>query len=192
MARTRKVVDEVGLSADVPVTFSGFRSQYDRVFSKSRREGIERFPAAVGSGIVQLYTPKVNESGILELVPDGEHNLYAEIQSHARSTDLDMIVERYFSGDPTALNRVQGTYMDVSEVPTSFHEAIDLVQRAEREFVQLPPDIRDRFGNDWQQWLAAMGSEDWIAKMQVAQPDAAAAAQSVGDIVQGGADGGEA
>lgn len=165
-----------------------FRSQFDRLYNQSRREAVERFPAAVGSGIVQLYTPKVNEAGILELIPDGEHNLYQEIQSHARSTDIDLIVERYYSGDPEALTRVQGTFMDVSEVPQSFHEAIDLVQRSEREFVTLPPDVRDRFGNDWQQWLAAMGSEDWITKMQIAQFDATAAAQSVGDIVQGGDD----
>lgn len=165
-----------------------FRSQFDRLYNQSRREAVERFPAAVGSGVVQLYTPKINEAGILELIPDGEHNLYQEIQSHARSTDIDLVVERYFSGDPEALTRVQGTYMDVSSVPQNFHEAIDLVQRSEREFATLPPSVRDKFGNDWQQWLAAMGSEDWIAKMQIEQPAAASAPASA----DGGDDSGQA
>lgn len=120
-----------------------------------------------GCGLVPLYRADYTKEGVLELKEDGEHDLYADIQSHVASTDLNMILERYFSGDPTALNRVQGTYMDVTRVPDNYHEAMAMIDNARKDFAQLPPEVKERFNNDANQWIAALGTADWFDKMQV-------------------------
>lgn len=120
-----------------------------------------------GCGIVPLYRADYTKEGVLELKEDGEHDLYADIQSHVASTDIHMILDRYFAGDPEALNRVQGSYIDASEVPDNYHEAMSLLYNARKDFLTLPPEIKEKFNNDPDQWIAALGTADWFAKMQV-------------------------
>lgn len=168
-----------------------FKSWLDIVFGPtvSRETSRERVASAdefwlypvseEGCGIVQLYRADYTKEGVLELKEDGEHDLYADIQSHVASTDLNMILERYFSGDPTALNRVQGTYMDVTQVPDNYHEAMAMIDNARKDFAQLPPEIKERFNNDANQWIAALGTADWFTKMQMSTVPAES---SQGDI----------
>lgn len=156
-----------------------FKSWLDIVFGESVPRETSRARAASadqfwtypeseeGCGVVTLYRADYTKEGVLELKEDGEHDLYADIQSHAASTDLNMILERYFSGDPTALNRVQGTYMDVTQVPDNYHEAMAMIDNARKDFAQLPPEVKERFNNDANQWIAALGTADWFTKMQV-------------------------
>lgn len=129
----------------------------------------ERHITAPGEAVVATYSPEYDKSGALQLVQDGEHNLYEEIQSHRDSTDLSLILNRYFNGDPTALSRVQGTYMDVTGLPDNIHEAMTLVDNARRDFDTLPPDIKQLFDNDANQFLSSLGTEDWFEKMQLKQ-----------------------
>lgn len=79
-----------------------FQTQFQRRFEDRRT-----FPTQVGSPVVLTYTPEYDKQGNLQLVQDGEKDLYAEIQSHKDSTDLALILNRYFNGDPMALSRVQ-------------------------------------------------------------------------------------
>lgn len=156
-----------------------FKSWLDIVFgesvpretSRARVASADQFwtypESEEGCGIVPLYRADYTKEGVLELKEDGEHDLYADIQSHVASTDLNMILERYFSGDPTALNRVQGTYMDVTQVPDNYHEAMAMIDNARKDFAQLPPEIKERFNNDANQWIAALGTADWFTKMQM-------------------------
>lgn len=129
----------------------------------------ERHITASGEALVPTYSPQYNKAGALELVQDGEHNLYEEIQSHRDSTDLSLIINRYFNGDPMALSRVQGAYMDITGLPDNIHEAMTLVDNARRDFEGLPPEIKQLFGNDANQFLSSLGTEDWFSKMQVSQ-----------------------
>lgn len=156
-----------------------FKSWLDIVYGSSvpRETSRERVASAdefwlypvseEGCGIVSLYRADYTKEGVLELKEDGEHDLYADIQSHVASTDLNMILERYFSGDPTALNRVQGTYMDVTQVPDNYHEAMAMIDNARKDFAQLPPEVKERFNNDANQWIASLGTADWFTKMQM-------------------------
>lgn len=156
-----------------------FKSWLDIVFGESVPRETSRARAAsadqfwtypeseVGCGVVPLYRADYTKEGVLELKEDGEHDLYADIQSHAASTDIHMILDRYFAGDPEALNRVQGSYIDASEVPDNYHEAMSLLYNARKDFLTLPPDIKEKFNNDPDQWIAALGTADWFAKMQM-------------------------
>lgn len=141
-----------------------FETQYQRIFDPDRRK---RFEANPGSGVVKEYTAQYRQDGVLELVETGEHDLYADIQSHKDSCDLQLIINRYFNGDPAALSRVQGVYMDVSEMPDNIHQAMQLMDNARRDFDTLPVDIKAKFGNDPNQFLATLGTEQWFENMQV-------------------------
>lgn len=156
-----------------------FKSWLDIVYgsSVSRETSRERVASAdefwlypvseEGCGIVPLYRADYTKEGVLELKEDGEHDLYADIQSHVASTDIHMILDRYFAGDPEALNRVQGSYIDASEVPDNYHEAMSLLYNARKDFLTLPPEIKEKFNNDPDQWIAALGTADWFDKMQM-------------------------
>ena len=141
-----------------------FETQYQRIFDPDKRR---RFAANPGSGVVKEYTARYKQDGVLELVETGEHDLYADIQSHKDSCDLQLIINRYFNGDPAALSRVQGVYMDVSEMPDNIHQAMQLMDNARRDFDTLPVDIKAKFGNDPNQFLATLGTEQWFENMQV-------------------------
>lgn len=168
-----------------------FKSWLDIVYGSSvpRETSRERVASAdefwlypvseEGCGIVPLYRADYTKEGVLELKEDGEHDLYADIQSHVASTDIHMILDRYFAGDPEALNRVQGSYIDASEVPDNYHEAMSLLYNARKDFLTLPPEIKEKFNNDPDQWIAALGTADWFAKMQV---PTVSAQPSEGDI----------
>ena len=120
-----------------------------------------------GSPVTITYTAEYDKTGNLQLKPTGEHNLYEEIQSHKDSTDLALILNRYFNGDPSVLSRVQGAYMDVSEMPTNMHEAMTLMHNAQRDFEKLPVNIKEKFGNDPNRFLATLGTEEWFKAMQI-------------------------
>ena len=141
-----------------------FETQYQRIFDPDKRC---RFTANPGNGVVKEYTAQYRQDGVLELVETGEHDLYADIQSHKDSCDLQLIINRYFNGDPAALSRVQGVYMDVSEMPDNIHQAMQLMDNARRDFDTLPVDIKAKFGNDPNQFLAMLGTEQWFENMQV-------------------------
>lgn len=118
-----------------------------------------------GSRTKQLYSSYYDDNGVLSLVPDGEKDVYAEIQSHARSCDISLLVDRYLSGDSMALSRAQGFYGDVSSMPKNFAEAMTLISKAEDDFSKLPKDIKASFGNDYRQFLSQVGSPSWFEKM---------------------------
>lgn len=139
---------------------------YAHVYGPQPREAVSY--SEPGSGVVPLFTASYDKQGVLQIVEDGYHNLYDEIQSHRNATDINMIVDRYFSGDPTALSRVQGTYMDVSGLPDNIHDAMTLMDNARRDFDTLPPEIKANFDNDVNQFLAQLGTEDWFRAMQIA------------------------
>ena len=48
-----------------------------------------------GSRMVSTFHPEVNEKGYDSLVKDGEHNLYAEIQSYADTCDLQNVLANF-------------------------------------------------------------------------------------------------
>lgn len=79
-------------------------------------------------------------------------------QSLAADADINVIVRRF---------GLTGTMPQVLNMPTSgdftgvtdFHEAANVVRRAQEEFLEVPADIRARFGNDPGQLIAFLGDD---------------------------------
>lgn len=137
--------------------------QFDNQFVKR-----ERVFQPLGSPVKQLYKPHILEDGSFELIEAGTSDLYAEIQSHAPSVDIHVILERFARGDMEALERVQGHYGDFTTLPTSYAELLNTVVQGESEFLSLPVETRAKFGHSFQQWLAAMDNmPDWLTRMGI-------------------------
>lgn len=76
-------------------------------------------------------------------------------QSEHASTDINKIVARLSVGATVPQSVLGGAkrskapmYADVSQSPTDYQAALDVVLRARDSFAALPARLRDRFGND--------------------------------------------
>lgn len=126
-----------------------------------------RVIANPGNPIKTLYGPKFDKNGVMHLVETGKHNLYDEIQSHADSVDIHVLLQRFAQGDVGVFSRVQGAYGDFTQMPSTFAEALNVMIAAEQYFNGLPVDVRAKFGHDFHQFVASMDSPTWIDDMGI-------------------------
>ena len=98
--------------------------------------------------------------GYKTLVETGKTSLYDYIQSHADSVDIHKILERCaMMDDYSLLNRMPAQFMDVSAMPTNLAEAYAMVQDAENFFDRMPTDIKERYDNNFIQFIQDLGSD---------------------------------
>lgn len=138
-----------------------FKTQYDE------RERINTYP---GNPIKQLYAGSYNERGQIELKEDGTEDTYAFIQSFAESTDIHSILRRYQNGEVDVLEKVQGFYGDITEMPHTYAEALQRIADSEKVFMSLPVDVRAKFGHSFSEFLAASQDADFLDRLGV-KPD---------------------
>ncbi len=135
-----------------------FKTQYDA------RDRIQSNP---GNPIKQLYAGSYNERGQVELKEDGTENLYDFIQSFAESTDIHAIMRRFENGEVDVLEKVQGFYGDVTDMPKTYAEALQRIADSEKVFMSLPVDVRARFGHSFSEFLAASNDADFLERLGV-------------------------
>ena len=138
-----------------------FLTQYDA------RDRIISHP---GNPIKQLYAGSYNERGQVELKEDGTEDIYAFIQSFAESTDIHSILKRYQNGEVDVLEKVQGFYGDITEMPHTYAEALQRIADSEKVFMSLPVDVRAKFGHSFSEFLAASQEEDFLDRLGL-KPD---------------------
>lgn len=130
-----------------------------------------RYVSNPGSRIKPEYVAEYDKEGVLRLKEVGYKDIYSEIQSHKESCSIKAILRRYKEGDYEALNKRQGLYLDITNMPKTMAEMLNLTLKAEREFESLPVDVRAKFGHSFTNWLATAGSSDWIANMGIKMQD---------------------
>lgn len=140
---------------------ANFRTQYD-TFDKPASEA--------GSRIKTLYGPIYDDKGIIGLKEIGTHDLYSEIQSHADSVDIHVLLKMYQNGDTSVFSRVQGAYGDFTQMPSTFAEALNTMIAAEQYFNSLPVETKAKFGHSFSQFLAGMDSPTWAADAGIELP----------------------
>lgn len=80
-------------------------------------------------------------------------------QEFAAECDINTIVARAGAG-LVQLSRPAGPlFTDVSEVPTTYQECVEMLMTAEEQFASLPAKMRERFANDPGQLLDFLGNE---------------------------------
>lgn len=134
-----------------------FSSQYDKH---------ERVYSNPGDPIKIIYAGSYDENGKFELVEKGKENLYDYIQSNAESCDIYNILARFENGDETALNKVSGTYGDVTKMPKTYAEMLQTIYNAENTFNALPVELKQLFNNSSSEFIAQMDSPEMAAKFE--------------------------
>ncbi|QRV61653.1 VP3 [Gokushovirinae sp.] len=138
-----------------------FRTQYDQR---------QRVPANAGTREHVLYMAQFDEFGNHTLVETGKEDLYAYIQSHKESVDIHVIMERFARGDLQALERRQAMFCDFTDFPTTYAGLLNAVQAGEQKFMSLPLEVRQKFDNSFQKWLAAMDDMPSFLKLMSVEP----------------------
>uniref|UniRef100_A0AAU8AZZ8 Internal scaffolding protein n=1 Tax=Dulem virus 119 TaxID=3145596 RepID=A0AAU8AZZ8_9VIRU len=113
-----------------------------------------------GSGIRKLYTSRLRDDGVIELVESGTDDLYASIQSHKDSCDIHVLLKRFEAGDVDALSRVQGAYGDFTQIPTSYAELLNAMIAGEQYFNSLPVETRAKFDHSFEKFMISMDDMD--------------------------------
>lgn len=130
-----------------------FRTQYERVEVLSNP----------GDPIVKTYKAHIDEDGTVTLKESGKVSIYDEIQSHADSVNIELMLKRYQqTGDDSMFLVRQAYYGDFSEMPTTVAEMYQRMSDANDIFMKLPTDVKEQFNNDPKQFLASFGTEKFF------------------------------
>lgn len=141
-----------------------FKTQYDardRVFTDP------------GSPEHITYAGHYDEKGRVVLEESGRENIYDFIQSHAESCDIHVLMKRYQNGDVDALSQKQGFYGDFLDFPKTYAEALNHMNEMERQFMALPVETREKFGNSFTEFLAASAEPDFLDRLGIKKESAA-------------------
>lgn len=125
----------------------------------------KRFLTGVGSREKISYEARYNPKGQLELHEKGKEDWYGYIQSHKDSVDIHVLLERFQRGDVDVLNRVQGFYGDITSMPSTFADALNIVRSSEEFFNSLPVEERAKFNHNFSEFLAAFDTPDNLARL---------------------------
>lgn len=129
--------------------------------------GSDHFRAPVGSKIEIRHRAKMKTDGKRILIPDQEYPIYEIIQAHREETEIERIVKRATEGDISVLNAMNGVYADITDAPSSLAEAQALIIDAKNEFEKMPTEIKEKFNNNSEEYVAEMGTKQWLDKMGI-------------------------
>jgi hypothetical protein len=139
---------------------SNFRSAYS---------GQVRHTSLTGDGHEPEYGYQLKDTG-RELVKTGEKDVYALIQSRLDETKIENIIKKA-TYDPAALGaqdwQNSGAFVDISDVPTSYHEWYGRIKDAEDEFKKLPVEVKAKWDYDVEAYVMAYGTKEWADKMGI-------------------------
>lgn len=113
------------------------------------------------------HEAKMLENGKRILTKTVKKNIYEMIQASREQTEIDRIVRRAMEGDPSVLSYMNGVYADLTDAPTSLAQAQQIMINAKREYENLPLDVKEKFHNNYEEYIAEVGSKGWFDKMGI-------------------------
>lgn len=130
-----------------------FRSAYDK--------GENKYISPSGEKVVYEHREEIDTRGRRRLLKDRAVDVYEKIQASAEQCEITNILRRAAEGDYNALNMVNGQYLDIVGAPASLAEAQQFVINAKNQFEKLPKEVRAKFENNAEMYVANYGSEMW-------------------------------
>lgn len=124
-----------------------------------------RFLSDAGKREKVEYTAKYDDHGVLDLVQTGTYDLYGYIQSHKDGVDIHVLLKRFQNGEIDIFSRVQGVYGDFTSAPKTFADMLNLVNDARSHFDSLPGEVKEKFGNNFAEYMQSIGTIDWADKL---------------------------
>lgn len=148
-----------------------------KIFTPYEDEKPKKVPNNPGNIMEPQYKERYDEDGNAYLEQVGEINTYEKIQSYKDEVDPMSILARYAAGDTTVMAN-PGWYIDTSKLPTNYIEWRNLMNEQKEKFETLPLEIRNKFNNNFDQWAATAGEQEWLEKMGIMPKDNAAAEET--------------
>lgn len=136
---------------------------------RSRISAAERHYSASGSPLATEYGIKMDENGHKVVYSKGQKNIYKIIQEALPGTLIENILKRAELGDPTALQRKNGQYIDATTLPKNLMEVQNTVQALKEQFMELPVQTRQKFDNSPDQYVLQYGQKIWEDKMGITE-----------------------
>lgn len=124
-------------------------------FQTQFREPV-RVHSKVGSRVKVTYGPVFRDNGTFYLEEKGEENIYEFIQSFKDSVDINVIMKRYVNGETDVLSKVQGFYGDVTGMPQTFAQTLNMVNDGRTLFESLPVETRSLFNHNFNEFMSAV------------------------------------
>ena len=136
------------------------------------RETATAKPTEAGESIRRTYLWELNEKGEKVLTLDQIIDQQAEIDSYLEETKLENIIRRA-SIDPDIAARlvpdIGGGLQDATEIPGNLMELQNIMLRAEQIWDEIPKEIKLKFDNDVDKFVASYGTVDWAKNLGIYQ-----------------------
>ena len=127
-------------------------------------------PTEAGESVRRTYLWERNEKGEKVLTLDQIIDQQAEIDSYLEETKIENIVRRA-SIDPNIAARIQpdigGGIQDFTEAPQTLAELQNIMLRAEQIWDEVPKDIKLKFDNDVDKFIASYGTVEWAENLGI-------------------------
>ena len=138
------------------------------------RETATAKPTEAGESVRRTYLWERNEKGEKVLRLDQTIDQQAEIDSYLEETKLENIIRRA-SIDPDIAARIKpdigGGIQDFTEAPQNLAELQNIMMRAEQIWDEVPKDIKLKFDNDVDKFIASYGSVEWAKNLGIYQEE---------------------
>lgn len=139
------------------------------------RETATAKPTEAGESVRRTYIWERNEKGEKVLRLDQVIDQQAEIDSYLEETKLENIIRRA-SIDPDLAARLVpdmgGGLQDATEMPENLMELQNIMLRAEQIWDEIPKEIKLKFDNDVDKFVASFGTIDWAKNLGIYQEKA--------------------
>lgn len=136
------------------------------------RETAMAKPTEAGETVRRTYLWEINEKGEKVLTLDQVIDQQAEIDSYLEETKLENIIRRA-SIDPDLAARLMpdmgGGLQDATEMPENLMELQNIMLRAEQIWDEIPKEIKLKFDNDVDKFVASYGTIDWAKNLGIYQ-----------------------
>lgn len=138
------------------------------------RETATAKPTEAGETMRRTYLWELNEKGEKILVLDQIIDQQAEIDSYLEETKLENIIRRA-SIDPDLAARLMpdmgGGLQDATEMPGNLMELQNIMLQAEQIWDEIPKEIKLKFDNDVDKFVASFGTVDWAKNLGIYQEE---------------------
>ena len=136
-------------------------------------------PSPAGSEEMMTYKLRLTKSGKKVLVEDKKINIYNIIQEDREEADLHTVINRAVNGDLNAIQRLQAQasgekgIVDLTKMPNNLIEAKQMLIDADKEWLSLPLEVRQKYNNSKTEFLAAVenGEFDKFVKEKYGKPE---------------------
>lgn len=136
------------------------------------RETAAAWPTEAGEGVRRTYLWERNEKGEKVLKLDQIIDQQAEIDSYLEETKIENII-RQASIDPDIAERIApnlgGGIQDFTEAPHTLAELQNIMIRAEQIWDEVPKEIKLKFNNDVDEFVASFGTVEWAKNLGIYQ-----------------------